>query len=256
MTPAQQVAIDAGTRIHYGRDNANVAWTWGSGPVVLFVHGWNGRAAQLAPMAQQVAWEGYRAVCIDVTAHGESPGERPSWHHFLDDVTRAAAHFGPIHTFVGHSAGGLSMMAASAQQRLRADAFVCICAPSHPFPPIRAIEQLLDPPSRVLDACRADIARQFGTTWRELEDGMTWRSSTAPLLLINDRKDRFVDHTDGDRIASWVPTARLIKTAGHGHTRVLASDELARALIEFLNERAVLERHAAGASAFPLQRQA
>ena len=245
VTPQQQAALDAATRTTYGT-GARVAWSWGAGPLVLFVHGWHGRAAQLAPLAQQIAWEGYRCVCIDVTAHGDSGGHHPSWKHFLDDVSAAASHFGAVHSFVGHSAGGLAMIAASALRRLHADAYGCICAPSHPFPPIRAIQQSLDPPARVLDACRNDIATEFDTTWDRLTEGTPWQSVTAPLLLCYDEKDRFIDHREGDRILQWVPHARLVKTAAHGHARILGSDELARTLVRFLNERSMHQRHAAG----------
>jgi pimeloyl-ACP methyl ester carboxylesterase len=244
VTEQQQAALAAATRISYGKSGSTVAWSWGSGPLVLFVHGWNGRAAQLAPLAQQIAWEGYRCVCLDVTAHGESAGRRPSWRHFIDDVADAAAHFGAVHAFIGHSAGGLAMIAAQGLKRMQADSYVCICAPSHPFPPIRAIEQLLDPPSNVLEACRNDIADQFETTWDRLEKGILWKS-VEPLLLLYDFNDRFIDHTEGDRISRWAPHARLHKTAGHGHTRVLASDDVARCLLEFLKERSALVRCAA-----------
>lgn len=242
VTEEQQAALDAATRMSYGTSGSKVAWSWGSGPLVLFVHGWNGRAAQLAPLAQYIAWEGYRCVCIDVTAHGESAGERPSWRHFIADVAEAAAQLGPIHTCVGHSAGGLAMIAARAMGRIRASSYACICTPSHPFPPIRAIKQLLNPPPHVLDACRNDIAREFETTWDRLEDGAPWRTAVEPLLLVYDRNDRFIDHAEGKRILRRAPHACLIKTSGYGHTRVLATNELARALLEFLYERSVLLR--------------
>ena len=245
VTDEQREALAAATRVHYGGDSTKLAWCWGAGPLVLLVHGWNGRAAQLAPLAQRIAWEGFRCVCIDVTAHGESLGSRPSWRHFIDDVTEATACFGEVYACIGHSAGGLAMIAARARNALHAERFVCICAPSHPYPAIRVIQKLLDPPVRVLKGCRADIAGQFAMTWEQLEDGAVWKNVGAPLLLFYDRNDRYVDHTEGDRIKQWSRTARLEKSVGHGHTRVLAADELERVVVPFL-ERSKLIRAAVG----------
>jgi len=247
VTDDQRAALAAATRIHYG-DASKVAWSWGSGPLIVFVHGWNGRAAQLAPLAQQIAWEGYRCVCIDVTAHGESAGNHPAWRHFIDDIAAAATDFGQAYAFIGHSAGGLATLAAARLQRIYADSFVCVSTPSHPYPPIRVLQQLLDPPRRVLDRCRHEIARDFGTTWERLEHGEVWKSANAPLLLFHDYDDRYIEHTDGDRIVRWSADSRVEKSSGYGHTRVLASDELARAIVRFLDERSVLLRCAAGGS--------
>src|SRR6266581_5978891 len=61
----EQEAMVQARRMSYGENN--VAWVWGNGPLVIFVHGWSGRAAQMAPLAVHVANLGFRSVAIDVT---------------------------------------------------------------------------------------------------------------------------------------------------------------------------------------------
>jgi hypothetical protein len=39
----EQEAMAQASRMSYGENN--VAWVWGEGPLVIFVHGWRGRAA-------------------------------------------------------------------------------------------------------------------------------------------------------------------------------------------------------------------
>ena len=51
-------------------------WSWGQGPAVLLVHGWEGRAAQWVPMAERLVRSGHRAVMLDLPAHGSSEGSR------------------------------------------------------------------------------------------------------------------------------------------------------------------------------------
>jgi pimeloyl-ACP methyl ester carboxylesterase len=222
------------SKITFGK-RGNTAWSWGHGPVIVLVHGWGGRAAQLAPLAATIAQQGYRCVAVDVTGHGDSPGDRTSWRCFIDDVGDIGRELGEVVAYVGHSAGGLASMAARRIVGLSASCFVCVCAPSHPFPPIRAIQQALDPPQSVLDAYRAYLAKQFEASWTELEAGLAFANMEARLLLCYDKKDRFVDHSEGDLIQRMCPHARLIKTNDHGHTKILASEELSSAIVAFLN---------------------
>jgi len=233
--PAQQEALALAAPVRYGQDGRNVAWSWGEGPLIVFVHGWNGSAAQLAPLALRMAQRGYRCVAIDVTGHGSSHGKRTGWRHFIDDVAALTATLNEeVHAYVGHSAGGLGMMAARALKKLRARFYVCICAPSHPFPPIRAVQQRLAPAPHLLADYQAFIARQFGTSWRELEAGQAFAGAGADLMLFYDKADRFVDHTEGDRLVALCRGARLFKSADHGHSKVLGSTELEEALSAFL----------------------
>jgi pimeloyl-ACP methyl ester carboxylesterase len=236
-TPEQQQAMSRARRLRYGARQANTAWAWGDdGPTVILVHGWNGSAVQLAPLAQRLAALGLRCIAIDVTGHGASAGHRTSWHAFVDDIAHASASLagGKAAAVIGHSAGGLAAMAARSVHGLAAECWACICAPSHPFPPIRAVQQRLNPPAQVLDRYRAHIASAFGVSWAALEDGAAFRDPPERLQLVYDPHDRFVDHTEGDRVHAWCPKAELVKTAGHGHAKVLASAELVDVLGRFL----------------------
>lgn len=236
VRPPEQALLDEATRVPYGADFSNVAWSWGSGPLVLLVHGWNGRAAQLAPLAKAIADAGFRAVAIEVTGHGASPGRSTAWRFFIRDVAALAeALQSPVHALVGHSAGALTMMAARRVKGLQAQRYVCIAGPSFPFPPLEAVRQRLDPPEGVLDGYREHLARSFSTSWAALEAGSSFEGAGEGLLLVYDEGDRYVPHSQGDRILSLCPGARLVKTTGHSHTRILQAPELAREVVAALN---------------------
>jgi len=227
--------MEQGSRLRYGPKKRNAAWIWGEGPIVVFVHGWNGSAVQLAPLAQRIAGRGFRCVAIDVTGHGGSQGNRTGWRHFIDDVAALTEALGTaVYAYVGHSAGGLTLMAARAIRGIRAEKYVCVCTPSHPFPPIRAVKGNLDPPPRTLGAYQDFIASQFDSTWQELTEGRAFLGANADLLLFYDQTDRFVDHTEGDRIKSWCSGAQLTKTSGYGHMKVLGAPELEQSIAGFL----------------------
>lgn len=235
LMPEQERAIREAKEITYGPRGRGAAWSWGEGPLVVLVHGWSGCAAQMAPLAAGIARAGFQAVAIDVHAHGRSPGRRAHWKHFLADIASVAPSLGKeAYAYVGHSAGGLCAMAARRLRRIRAERYVCVCAPSYPFPPIERIKVRLGPSAGVLARYRRFIARQFETTWEALEDGYAWAGAGTNLLLFYEKNDRFLSHTEGDRILSFCPEARLVKSEGYGHQRVLSAPELATAVLEFL----------------------
>lgn len=238
ITEAQQHAMARADRLHYGPEGRHAAWVWGHGPLVILVHGWNGRAAQLAPLALDIAQRGYRCVAIDITGHGSSPGQRTAWACFIGDIAALSQSLGQeVYAYIGHSAGGLAMMATRALKGIQAQRYVCVCAPSHPFPPIDVIRQRLNPRASLIARYKHHIARQFQASWEELERGRAYVEAGSDLLLFYDEADRFVAHGEGDRIQRLAPRSRLAKTQSYGHTKVLGAPELAEAVGAFLQPR-------------------
>jgi pimeloyl-ACP methyl ester carboxylesterase len=234
VSAIEQQAIDKATRMSYGA-NGSVAWVWGSGPLVVFVHGWGGRASQMAPLALHVSELGFRCVAIEVTGHGDSPKRRTRWAYFMRDIGDIAEALAcEVYAYVGHSAGALSMMAARSLQGVRAQRYVCICAPSHPFPAINVIKKRLSPRSAVIDRYKALIASQFETQWERLERGDAFANAGRDLLLFYDESDRFVPDSEGDKLQTLCPGSRLVKTNKYGHQRILGAPELTHAVSEFL----------------------
>ncbi|MEO5568322.1 MAG: alpha/beta hydrolase [Gemmatimonadaceae bacterium] len=81
-----------------------------TGPPLLFVHGYFGRAIAFERMMECLSQAGHRCVAVDLRGHGDSmPCDdlgRVSIHDYADDVARVARELGnPI--IVGHSMGGL-----------------------------------------------------------------------------------------------------------------------------------------------------
>lgn len=238
LEEAERRAMARAEQIRFGDERANVAWAWGAGPLVVLVHGWNGCAAQMAPLAARIAESGFRAVAPDVTGHGDSPGRHTHWRYFLRDIPALAQTLGEqAYAYVGHSAGALTMMAARHAGNVSASRYVCICAPSHPFPPISLIRKKLAPRPAIIERYKAFIAEQFASTWDDLVPGLVYRGLGADTLLFYDTTDRFVDHAEGDKIAAIAPGARLLKTDHYSHAQILAAPELHAAVCEFLRAR-------------------
>lgn len=235
LLPAEREAIAQAKPFKYG-SNENSAFEWGSGPLVILVHGWNGSAAQMAPLAVELAGRGYRCVAFDITGNGADGTYFTRWKYFLQDIEALTDSLqSPVFTFIGHSSGGTTMMAARRGGQVKAERYVCICTPSYPFLSIDSVEAAFAPNARIMQLYKSYLAGDFGMPWHELEAGGSFDGIGENLLLIYDERDRMVPHSEGDRIHKLCTGSTLIKTNSYGHRRILTAPELPDNIHNFLS---------------------
>ncbi|WP_169545433.1 alpha/beta fold hydrolase [Sneathiella aquimaris] len=232
----EQAALSQAKPIYLGQKKQIRAWEWGTGPIVVLIHGWGGQASQMAPHAMEIAKRGFRCIIFDVTGHGRSSKNYTQWDYFIRDITDLSNSLNEeIYAYIGHSAGGMTMMAAHHHGRIQAKKLICVCAPSFPFPPIEGVRRKLNPRASVMSLYKAHISKQFEIPWNQLETSEFYTNPTSKMLLIYDKKDKFVPHTEGDKIHTLHPNSSLVKTEEYGHTRILASEELNTIVGDFLS---------------------
>ncbi|MCG8490585.1 MAG: alpha/beta hydrolase [Sneathiellales bacterium] len=213
------------------------AWSFGKGPTVILVHGWGGQASQMATLASEISKKGFRTVIFDVTGHGDASKSYTQWDYFIRDIVDLSQSLGnEIYAYIGHSAGGMTMMAAHHLGRIEAEKLICICAPSYPFPPVRGVRSRLNPSESLIRLFKEGIAAQFEIPWQELKSSHFYTEPRAKLKLIYDKKDKFVPHSEGDKLHNLCEGSSLTKTESHGHTRILAADELQDLVLDFLKD--------------------
>lgn len=231
-------ALAKGNRFTFGTDYKRVAWSWGKGPIVIFVHGWGGRAAQMAAMAKKVADAGFRSIIFDATAHGESAGKIIGFKYFISDINQLTQQLNQdIYGVVGHSAGGLSTMAAREIIGLKAKKYVSLCAPCAPYPPINSIQKLIGPSSKLLSCYKNYYANQFNSTWKKLDAALAFAvRDDEKLMLVYDLNDKIVDPRDGKKIQKRWPSVKLIETKNLGHQKVLWSPTVIEEVASFISQ--------------------
>lgn len=216
----------------FGGERARQAWSIGSGPLVVLVHGWGGIGAQMAPLAAALAAAGFRCVLFDALGHGQSADGKIGFDTFGDDTAQLCALLGEVpHALIGHSAGALGMMAARYRHGLSAAHYVCLAMPIFPYVPLETLKTKFGFADQQLQALQPILAAQFSRTWAELQAGIVFAEDPqGQLTLIYDRADSRVRHGDADRIAALWPGAKIIKTDNLGHNRILRSPEVIAAI--------------------------
>ena len=196
------------------------AWSWGDGPTAVLLHGWAGRSEQLGSFVPPLLAAGFCVVALDAPGHGDSTGRSSSVLAFADALEAVAARVGPVHAFVGHSAGAAA--GALAMHRGVPVGKAVFLAPVASLSDVvtRFAWQLQIAPW-IADAMRSRFESRLGVPMSALEVPPLVRGARAPLLVFHDPEDREVPWHDGAAIAQAWPGARLIDAPRVGHNRIL-----------------------------------
>jgi pimeloyl-ACP methyl ester carboxylesterase len=209
------------------------AWSWGSGPTVLLVHGWEGRGAQLASFVDPLVEHGYRVVTYDAPGHGMSDGNRSSLPHFTFALRSVVGAIETPHAIVAHSFGCAAATLAL-RDGLGTPRLVYIAPPLNPEEYTAKFAEILDLDERVLDGLRSRIEERFMRKWSDYSLQAAAVEMTAPLLVIHDRDDRETLLREGRALVEAWPGARLITTEGLGHRRILRDEQVVRTAVAFV----------------------
>jgi len=210
------------------------AWSWGDGPAVLLVHGWNGRATQLGGFVEPLVARGYRVVAFDAFGHGESPGSSMSLPELASYVRQVSDELGGLYGVIAHSMGGAATTLALSNG-LQLERAVFVSPPSDP----RVFLQIFSDALAISDDVRARlkerVERRIGISMESMRGNVIAPSMRVPLLVIHDRDDKEVPVESGRSIADTWPNAELILTEGLGHQRILRAEPVTNVAVSFID---------------------
>ena len=209
-------------------------YRWGAGPVIIFVHGWSGRATQAGAFVGPLTAAGYCVLAFDAPAHGNTPGRCTNILEFAGALRAIASAFGPLHGAIAHSFGGMAL-AYALRHGLRVGRAVCIGTPARLEFLMERFACLLALPDPVLQDLRRRLERRFAEdVWEAISTDSSARMLNVPALIVHDRDDREVPWEQGARIAEAWPGAQFLATHGLGHRRILRDAATVESIVEFL----------------------
>lgn len=207
---------------------------WGrAGPVTLMLHGWEGGAAQFAPLAQALVAAGRQAIALDAPAHGRSPGREATLMEFAIALEEVAAEIRGLESVVGHSLGGAAV-AVALDRGLTVERAALVAAPSSIERSLRAFASAIGLPAPAARRFIEMIEDANGVLAAELEVSRLAADLRVPGLVVHDRADTKVPFPEGQAIADAWRGAQLLATKGLGHSRLLSDPGVVRAIARFL----------------------
>ena len=210
------------------------ATSWGAGPTVLLIHGWEGRGAQLGALVDPLVAAGHRVVALDGPAHGDSTGTSTTGPEFAEAIATVRQAVGPLAAIVAHSFGGFTSLLAISRGVV-VDRLVIIAAPSSVPEVLDDFVRLIHLPRRALPSMVGALEARVRGPMASFEVASFAHAVKIPVLIVHDRDDREVPYEHGPRLSELLG-ARLLTTTGHGHRRVLFAPEVVSAIVEFTGE--------------------
>lgn len=211
------------------------AFVWGAdGPLAFLVHGWGGDSGSMCSLVKPLKNRGYRVVAFDAPAHGTNPGNRTTMRDFVASVAYMIDHFEPereIGAVIGHSLGGLAVTAALSRTRRLPAKLVFVASPSCLNDSLLHYMKTWGFSQGIGEEIRKELDRSHGVPIEHWDVQTLGFAPSMPTLIIHDELDALVSQKQADIISENLgPSARVVKTRGLGHIRILA-DEATRDLI-------------------------
>ncbi len=207
---------------------------------VLVVHGWSGEAAFMGAVGDFLRRRGYRAILVDMPAHGLSAGARATLFDCAQALLEVCDALGPVRFALGHSMGAMATLAAGEghpplPRAHPFDAYVLIAMPdafadvTRQFGAEGGLSAL---------AQRAFEARLEALAMRSIDDFTGSRllaSVGRPTLLLHARDDSEVAFRTSEAMAQRIPGVSLEAFDGLGHRAILYAPPAVRAATAFLD---------------------
>lgn len=209
------------------------AWSWGSGPVVLLVHGWAGRGSQLHAFIPPLLRAGFTVVAFDGPGHGASPGKHTNLIQFSGAIRTVSEKVGGAVAIIGHSFGAAST-AHAVKNGLKAKCLVFFASPANPATFFDGYSDHFAIPISVRKLVRRDMERRYQFDWSNLGLEKIGPEMRTPLAVFHDRSDKDVPYSDAMKIAESWPGAELHLSDGLGHRRILRAREQIDRAVEFI----------------------
>jgi pimeloyl-ACP methyl ester carboxylesterase len=221
---------------------------WGQGPLVVLVHGWDGRGTQLGAFVEPLVNAGYQVVAFDAPGHGGSAGSTSSLVRFADAfdavVDATKPFFQPLSAVVAHSMGGAAVTYALSRARGRdalgvepgvgSPRLAFIAPPTDVRDFVTTVSGELGLSARTRGALESALERRVGQRIEDLHATRLAKTMTLPLLVVHDEQDRAVPVECGQQLAEAWPGALLKKTNGLGHNRILRDPATIAAVVAYV----------------------
>jgi len=236
-TPPRELEFLADAKPFDVRDSTGVcirAWSWGEGPLVLLVHGWEGRGSQMAVYARPLVRAGFRVVTFDAPGHGQSAGRRSSLPEFTSALRSVAESTGTPHAIVAHSFG-CAVTTLAVKDGFAAGRLVFVAPPLNPEHYTRLFGEMFGLDESVVTGLQKRIEKRFNRKWSDYSLAETAPQMNAELLVIHDRDDVETPWSGGSTLAELWPGARMMTTEGLGHRRVLRNAAVIDAVVGFVS---------------------
>ena len=215
------------------------AYRTGSGPTVVFVHGWGGAASQFFSLMRGLSQCGFSALAFDHLGHGQSDEKQTTIEqsilttiHVLKFVTNNPD--AGLCALVGHSTGCIAM--ANAGSDLIREIPLFLISPVFNYR-LYFLKKLvrLNLHSDIVKRYAAEFGRVYKRLYEPLELSQNLPNNSDISVIVHDKSDNESALTDSEGFCQKYPLTRLVVTHKYDHYRIINSESVWHELKSHLN---------------------
>ncbi len=213
-----------------------MVYTYGfSKTKVLLAHGWAGRGTQLYEIADKLLENGMMVISFDALAHGLSKGKTTNFSDSIATINYLNDKYGPFEAAIGHSYGGITLMAALSKNVFINRLITIGIEGSIPKIVDLFVKKLQLKP-KVARLMKKQMKLKYKMDLTSVSAIETARNINIPTLVVHDTQDLDVDVSAAYKIRQSLVNGLLLVTNGLGHRKILRDHSTIYKIIDFIKK--------------------
>lgn len=212
-----------------------ITMSFGEGEPVILSHGWSGRGTQFWKFIEVFTSNGFQVITYDAPAHGQSTGRETSVIEFAEVIRQLSDKYKP-EILIGHSLGGVASLLAITQG-VSVKNLVMIGSPSVPEYLISEFLERINGTQQSFKHIKEYVHQRTGRSFEDfMVSNLLNNVSNLNLLVVHDENDKEVPFVHALKTKEKYPEARLYKTKGLGHNRILKDQQVVEDVMRFTKD--------------------
>lgn len=229
------------TLLHKGKPLQLYRWP-AQGPQLILVHGWEANSQDWSVVISVLQRQGFAITAFDAPAHGASGGSRTDVHDMAQALAAVVQHCGPSLALIAHSIGAAASAVYIDELALDPPQALVLLAPGGELDSdIGLIVQALELNASTESALRERLQQHYGRPISHCSARNALTGCELPCLIVHDEDDRVMPIWQSEQTLASLKRARLMRTRGLGHRRLLCDRRVIHAISAFLTEQAAFD---------------
>ena len=211
----------------------------GSGPTVVFVHGWGGGAPQFFPLMRGLARCGFTALAFDQLGHGKSDSKPATIFQSISTTNFVLQHVNNkyedgLYAVVGHSTGCIAI--ANCNRSIIRNVYLFLISPVFKYK-IYFLKKLQQVPMGTGQTKKyaAQFVKDYEARYGKISLARQLPKSANMTAIVHDRSDSQSPVAYSQAFCRRYPLTKLLITDGRGHYQVISTESLWQELKSHLN---------------------
>ena len=211
------------------------ARTWGQGPVIWLLHGWESRGSTFFKLIPLLVNRGFQVVAWDGPAHGDSPGKSthiPDYAYCLSEDLKQQLFEKPV-ALIGHSFGGAALAVLFKIHKMPAKV-VIVSAPTRIINIFNGFAKMINLSEKAKN--KFISLAESGSGYSLLGGSLISNdiSQSSEVLIIHDREDDVIPFADFDALKKTWLSGQFLATKNLGHRLTIKDPDILNTIVNFI----------------------